>query len=678
MKGLEEKTLTPAQNKIQTRREPFFSKEGQGDFFSNRNRSNTSFFSPVTVQTKLSIGQPTDKYEVEADAVADQVVKHLNNSKDTIRNSGTASNEGSVVQTKCSECGEEELPTKEDYKENGKINIRRKPIFESDAEVPEAGLQTKSFGGPPLQRKCAACEEKGKKIQTKPERSIASATPGIEGQLSSELGGGRPLPPKVQKDMGSAFGTDFSRVKIHTDTNAVSMNRSLNAQAFTYGKDIYFNEGKYNTNSNTGQHLLAHELTHVIQQGKNNQVVRKIEGSESGRSGYELEDTIRNLELSIGIAENSLLEDSLDENRKAKIESLHFKLIRVLFQLYDVRGTDGSGVVLDFDPSPQLHEINPGDASKSLSELYYPFSPSQQGSRRPQQTTHSSPPLQAKLSDKISTLSQPAVQRFCDPLICLGIIVLGGLLLSGCSRSSSGSIGPARLRSAKANFDSNNSALTAVEKIKIQTALAGVVGSNDHLLISFYDYYSNKEIVKDSSLTGTGKYATTTPNSDTRVDPTILTAGFSDNTLGGLLIHEYTHTRHHPNFLGSRDYEEGDSYGIEYFFAERNGDTERITEIIAIALDPTPVVGSSRDAVAAFKSYFCKSYGTMKVLYEIIDTGSTSHSSSVLSGLSTNDARSLTGELVSKKEEDHSASLTSVITWVMGHTSVLGIPIGCR
>lgn len=66
--------------------------------------------------------------------------------------------------------------------------------------------------------------------------------------------------------MSSAFGTDFSDVYIHTDEESVQMNRELKAQAFTRGKDIYFNQGKFDPDTVTGKHLLVHELTHVVQQ----------------------------------------------------------------------------------------------------------------------------------------------------------------------------------------------------------------------------------------------------------------------------------------------------------------------------------------------------------------------------------------------------------------------------
>lgn len=86
-------------------------------------------------------------------------------------------------------------------------------------------------------------------------------------QLSQSSEPGFPLNPLINAKMSSAIGADFSQVRIHTNQKAISMNRSLNAHAFTYGKDIYFNTGMYNPDTVPGQHLLAHELTHVVQQG---------------------------------------------------------------------------------------------------------------------------------------------------------------------------------------------------------------------------------------------------------------------------------------------------------------------------------------------------------------------------------------------------------------------------
>ena len=69
--------------------------------------------------------------------------------------------------------------------------------------------------------------------------------------------------------MSSRFGTDFSDVKIHTDTKAAKMNQEISARAFTVRNDVYFDKGEYRPSSLEGQRLLAHELTHVVQQRKN-------------------------------------------------------------------------------------------------------------------------------------------------------------------------------------------------------------------------------------------------------------------------------------------------------------------------------------------------------------------------------------------------------------------------
>ena len=67
--------------------------------------------------------------------------------------------------------------------------------------------------------------------------------------------------------MSNKVGADFSNVKVHSDSKAADMNSSIGAKAFTHGKDIYFNKGQYNPSSQGGKHLLAHELTHTVQQG---------------------------------------------------------------------------------------------------------------------------------------------------------------------------------------------------------------------------------------------------------------------------------------------------------------------------------------------------------------------------------------------------------------------------
>lgn len=120
----------------------------------------------------------------------------------------------------------------------------------------------------------AFASEGGINVRRKGGQGIAQAKsePGetrfssIESKLSSKSGHGSVLPSDIQGKMEGAFGNDFSQVRIHTDSEAVQMSKDLNAQAFTHGNDIYFNSGKFNTADSSGQQLLAHELTHTVQQ----------------------------------------------------------------------------------------------------------------------------------------------------------------------------------------------------------------------------------------------------------------------------------------------------------------------------------------------------------------------------------------------------------------------------
>jgi hypothetical protein len=92
-------------------------------------------------------------------------------------------------------------------------------------------------------------------------------TPGVERTIQQERGGGQSLDTGVRRQMESSFGADFSGVRVHTDRQSDSLNRSLSARAFTTGQDIFFRQGAYQPGSSTGRELLAHELTHVVQQG---------------------------------------------------------------------------------------------------------------------------------------------------------------------------------------------------------------------------------------------------------------------------------------------------------------------------------------------------------------------------------------------------------------------------
>jgi hypothetical protein len=91
-------------------------------------------------------------------------------------------------------------------------------------------------------------------------------TPEVETAIEGSRGGGQALDTGIRRQMESAFGNDFSAVRIHTGSESHSLNNAVNAVAFTTGQDIFFRDGAYNPEGSGGKELLAHELTHVVQQ----------------------------------------------------------------------------------------------------------------------------------------------------------------------------------------------------------------------------------------------------------------------------------------------------------------------------------------------------------------------------------------------------------------------------
>jgi len=107
----------------------------------------------------------------------------------------------------------------------------------------------------------------------------------LETQLSTSKGTGNPLPDEAKLFMEQRFGADYSQVQIHADSEADDMNRQVSAHAFTHKQHIYFRAGKYNPESTEGKRLLAHELTHVVQQS-----LGPVEGTPIGGSSVAVSD----------------------------------------------------------------------------------------------------------------------------------------------------------------------------------------------------------------------------------------------------------------------------------------------------------------------------------------------------------------------------------------------------
>ncbi|MDJ1178018.1 DUF4157 domain-containing protein [Roseofilum sp. BLCC_M91] len=223
---------------------------------------------PAPVQAKLTIGEPGDVHEQQADAVASQVVQEINQ-PESVSSEGvqTKEDDGSMgipeqlgIQRTEDEGDEVEMKPLDSavQREGDDEDVEMKPLDsavqregdDEDVEMkPQVGLQRDGLGG-------------------------GSATPAFEGELKQAKGGGKPLDPTLQTKMGEAMGADFSGVKVHTDPKSHDLSQSIQAKAFTTGQDVFFNEGQYKPSSPQGQELIAHELTHVVQQ-KGKSVQRK-------------------------------------------------------------------------------------------------------------------------------------------------------------------------------------------------------------------------------------------------------------------------------------------------------------------------------------------------------------------------------------------------------------------
>lgn len=178
------------------------------------NRPPTHPPAAIAIQAKLQISKPGDKYEQEADRIADQVVQ-------------------------------QKMPVEEKNQKVGVQAIATQQAPEGECEINED----------------------------------------LENRLSRNIGGGSSMSNRVRAFVEPRMQYDFSKVQIHTDNKAAQMNKELGARAFTHGRDIYFGAGQYSLQSIDGERLLAHELTHVIQQAKTGQQVvqrsnHTIAGSE--------------------------------------------------------------------------------------------------------------------------------------------------------------------------------------------------------------------------------------------------------------------------------------------------------------------------------------------------------------------------------------------------------------
>lgn len=168
---------------------------------------------------KMEVGKPGDKLEQEADKMADKVMR---------------------------------MPSPPSTQKEEKLQRQ-----------PDEKLQKKEKEEERIQK----APQKEEKLQRKGGDGTPAVGAGLQSAIQQKTTGGQPLSSDVRGFMEPRFGADFSNVRVHNDADSASLNNQLSARAFTYQNHVFFSRGQYQPGSSDGKQLLAHELTHTIQQG---------------------------------------------------------------------------------------------------------------------------------------------------------------------------------------------------------------------------------------------------------------------------------------------------------------------------------------------------------------------------------------------------------------------------
>lgn len=220
MKTFAKKTKRPTHPAHRSRAAvlPFFNPAAQGQRAQVRQALRAT-----RIQAKLTISQPNDKHEQEADRMAEAVMR---------------------------------MPAPQ---------MQRQP--ENNEEKQEELIRTKPISAKitPLIQRRVIPEDEERQVQARGNGKTSRVTPYFKSGLNI-LGNGQPLSKETRAFFEPRFGRDFSGVRVHTDYRANQLTRSINARAFTKENDIVFGKGEFAPETKKGRNLIAHELVHTIQQ----------------------------------------------------------------------------------------------------------------------------------------------------------------------------------------------------------------------------------------------------------------------------------------------------------------------------------------------------------------------------------------------------------------------------
>lgn len=269
------------------------------------NQAIQRLISSPSIQAKLQVSTPGDPYEQEADRVADTVMRMP---------------EPEATQEKAQRIQAKPLTTRitplvrrapeEPSEEDEEQIVATKPILQRAVPLAVREDDDEEKVAPKLiQRMCTECEKQpeedqaggmvhkksvseqlpdddelqGQSVQLKGGHTQApQVTPSVAANIHAMNGGGSPMSNSSRAFFEPRFGADFSQVRVHTDSRAAETAKSINARAFTVGRNIAFGGGQFAPDSQDGRRLLAHELTHVVQQngGQLQESVRRSPGPD--------------------------------------------------------------------------------------------------------------------------------------------------------------------------------------------------------------------------------------------------------------------------------------------------------------------------------------------------------------------------------------------------------------
>jgi hypothetical protein len=460
----------------------------------------------------------------------------------------------------------------------------------------------------------AACQDEDR-LQVEPaglEGADNSKAPAVVREALRSPG--RPLDNEARNLLGPRFGTDFAEVRVHCGPLAEQSARAIGARAYTVGKDIVLGAGPFSPATPDGRRLLAHELTHVVQQAG--------VGPSVQRQPYLSKP------------------DARPETKSPKAPAKNSDPTLSPFVSADMvrelrRDNDAWTLTIDsFFRDPD-----------SVRRLIWP-------SRVPPGVT---------ITLDVAILEPVEMERFVLKGVTFDTLKTMepsfAKLFSAHGLEDESKEGVA-VQNARAAFRDRHKGHGDWVLNSIDFALKRITKRNPELLIAYYNYYAKHELRDEKKFWQHRSYEADTNTGDTEYGDTLinrrvlwLTSEFPSNDptslLAGTLIHEYVHTpQGGGESFGSGLPKEAKAYGIELFFSERMGDTKRAEHIINYMSSNDPL----SNAYSA-GPIFNKSYRIMRALYESIDQG----------GPAAKNAREMSVEFISKNSTDFGAELKAFI-----------------